>query len=535
MDESASNQTPGPGGRTDGPRVSLQRRLLLWVLLATTAPIALAALVQSRVTHDALTQAPATEVALIGRTLSAALAGRIAEGWTPEADTLVDAVTADPRVVLVLVTDPQQTVLHRRAVEPTAYRLMDQAGVNEQSFALDVGRTYWFGDHGELALRRFPVWDGPQTTGRPRTLSGYVLAGFHDEAPAKQARQLEAINLGILFGGVAIVLPGVALAVRRWLRPIRAILRAIHGLAEGRRVEPVPAHRRDEIGMLGEAFNTMARRLAAAHEELRLHNEQLEQLISRRTRELEAANQKLADQIHDKDQFLRSVSHDLGAPLRNIDGMAGMLLHKHRAQLDDEIIRKLERIRANVKQETDLIGELVELSKLRTGTARNDLVDLKELVQDLLEGMAHQFEEAKITVGIEGTLPTLRIERNRIRQVFQNLIDNAAKYMLDAKQRRITIRAEEDLEFYRFSVEDTGRGIAWEDQSRVFQVFQRGTHSGTHHVQGRGVGLAGVKTIVEAHGGQIWVDSELGQGSTFTFTLARHIVSPPLEKTTTTA
>jgi signal transduction histidine kinase len=520
-----------PGG-SDGPRVSLHRRLLLWVLLATAAPIALAALIQTRVTHDAIAEAPATEVALIGRTLSAALSGRLEGGWGPEADALVDAVTADPRVVLVLVTDPEHTVLHRRAVEPAAYRLMDQAGADEKSFVLDVGRTYSFGEQGELALRSFPVWDGPQTADRSRALSGYLLTGFHDEGPIKQARQLEAIHLGILLGGVVIVLPAVAFAVRRWLRPIRAILRAIHSLAEGRRVEPVPAHRVDEIGLLGEAFNTMAQRLAAAHDELRLHNEQLEELVSQRTRELEAANQKLADQINDKDQFLRSVSHDLGAPLRNIDGMAGMLLLKHRATLDDEIIRKLERIRANVKQETDLIGELVELSKLRTGTARTDLVDLDELVRDLLEGMSHQFDEAKITVSVEGPLPVLRIERTRIRQVFQNLIDNAAKYMLDAQQRRISIRAEEDLEFYRFSVEDTGRGIAWEDQPRVFQVFQRGTHSGTHRVQGRGVGLAGVKTIVEAHGGQIWVDSELGQGSTFTFTLARRLVSPPLETTT---
>ncbi len=529
MRQADAGRESEPRRRFPRPQASLHRRLLLWVLLATATPIALVALIQTRVTHLAVAEAPATEVALIGRTLSTALSGRMSDGWTSQADAMVDAVTSDSRVVLVLVTDPQHQVLHRRASTPIAYRLMEEAGVSEASLLLDVGRTHSLGAHGELALRAFPLWDTPATHAGSRQLAGYVLAGFHDLKPLAEARRLEAMNLGILLTGVVIVLPGVTLAVRRWLKPIRAMLPAIRDLAEGKRVEPVPEHRRDEIGLLGEAFNLMAEKLAAAHDELRLHNEQLEDLVSQRTSELEAANQRLADQINDKDQFLRSVSHDLGAPLRNIDGMAGLLLVKHRTQFDQDIIRKLERIRANVKQETDLISELVELSRLRSDTARPDVIDLHELIQDLLDGMAHQFEVAKIEVSIEGQLPTLRIERTRVRQVFQNLIDNAAKYMMDASQRRIVIRAEEDLEFYRFSVEDTGRGIAWEDLPRVFQVFQRGTHSGTHHIHGRGVGLAGVKTIVEAYGGQIWVDSELGKGSTFTFTLARSLVSPPLE------
>lgn len=511
-------------------RMPLQWRLVVWVVGATAAPILLAALIQSRVIYHTIAEGPAHSVASIGGALSASLSGRIDDGWSPHANTVVDAVMQDPRVVLVLVTDPKHHVVHRRAMNPVAYRLMAQEGVGESSFAVDVGRTFSFGEHGELALRSFPVWSDQTDEQGQRKLSGYVLTGVHDTAPLAQARRLEAINFSILLAGLVIVLPGVTLAARRWVRPIRAVLASIHALAEGRHAEPVPEHRRDEIGLLGEAFNDMAGRLTAAREALTEQNETLEQMVQRRTRELEAANAKLAEQIQDKDQFLRSVSHDLGTPLRNIDGMAGMLLVKHRADFDDEVVRKLERIRANVKQETDLIGELVELSRLRSDTARPGLVNLDELVRDLLEGMAHQFEQAKISVRIEGTLPTLRVERNRIRQVFQNLIDNAAKYMLAAPQRRITLRAEEDLEYYRFSVADTGRGIAWEDLPRVFQVFQRGTHSGTHHIQGRGVGLAGVKTIVEALGGQIWVDSDLGKGSTFTFTLARSQVSPPLEE-----
>ena len=512
------------------PRVSLRRRLSGWMLVATVGPILLVAAVQNYVLHHSVHEGPERAVALAGGTLAAALTGQLGEGWSGRADAVVDAVTVDPRVNVVMVTDARKRMLHRRAVDPTVYEYLNEYGVDESSFKLDVGRTYSFGSHGEVAVQVFPVWSALEASGDHREVEGYVLAAVFDNGPTAMAHRLSELNLMIAGGALLVVLPIVVLAVNRWMKPLGAVMSATRQLARGCEVEPVPENDRDEIGLLGKAFNVMSSRLADAHEQLRMHNEELEKLVDQRTAELEGMNQKLGLEIEEKNQFLRSVSHDLGAPLRNIDGMATLVLMKYRDELNDDVVKKLERICANVKQETELISDLTKLNELRVKHRPSDLVEVGELLEQITGALAHQFEQSGIEVKVEGLMPTLRADRNRIRQVFQNLIDNAAKYMMDSVVKRITIRVEDDLDYFGFAVEDTGRGIAWEDQGKLFGVFQRGTHSGTHEVQGRGIGLATVRSIVESYGGQIWVDSELGRGSTFHFTLSRERVSPPLEE-----
>ncbi len=519
--------TPTPSARRPRPRLSVQHRLVIWVMAVAAMPVGICAFFQYHITHNTLAEGPAESVGIVSRTAAAALSDRVQYGWSSQAESLIDALARDPRIALVVVYNADKQVLHRRSIQAKAQRMLYDAGLSEAAFAVDIGKTRTLGKHNELALLAEPIWSAP-LPGKERKLQGYVLAGVYDKSAVALAQRLNHMQMIVVFGSLLLVLPAVAFASRRSARPLQRLLEATHALADGEQAPPVPSHRGDEIGLLGEAFNGMAQRLQAAHRELRGHNDNLENIITQRTAELEQANQQLAEQNAEKDAFLRSVSHDLNAPLRNIDGMAAMVLRKHRDTLDEDVIRKLERICANVKQETELINGLVELSRLRTTPPAEHIVDLNELVGEVFAGLGHQVEEARIQTRIEGTLPTIKAERTRIRQVLQNLIDNAAKYMMDSKVRQITVRAEEDLHFYRIAVQDTGRGIAWEDQPKVFGVFQRSTRSGTHQVQGKGVGLASVKSIVEGYGGQIWVDSELGKGSTFHFTLAREKVSPPL-------
>ncbi len=163
---------------------------------------------------------------------------------------------------------------------------------------------------------------------------------------------------------------------------------------------------------------------------------------------------------------------------------------------------------------------------------------LGELVDEVAGGLGFDLEDANITFEMRGGWPVIHAERNRFRQVFQNLIDNAIKYMMDSEERRITVEVERQRDFeadvfagqdvYRFSVADTGRGIAAEDIDAVFRVFARSTHSGTHDVAGRGVGLACVEAIVRRYGGRVGVQSRLGEGSTFWFTV-------PVEKVSSAA
>jgi signal transduction histidine kinase len=255
-------------------------------------------------------------------------------------------------------------------------------------------------------------------------------------------------------------------------------------------------------------------------------NADLEIRIEQRTAQLETANKRLSSEIAEKEDFLRAVSHDLNAPLRNISGMATMLLMKHREKFDDEIVHRLERIQKNVEIETDLIGELLELSRIKTRRQKLERADVAEMVRELRDIFESDLKSRGIELMIDTPMPTLICEKPRLRQVFQNLIDNAIKYMgldggsddSDASEvaGATSAAGAPALEFY---VRDTGIGIDPEDLDKVFFVFRRGKNTQAQNIAGKGVGLASVKSIIETYNGKIWVASRLGEGSVFRFTI----------------
>ena len=382
----------------------------------------------------------------------------------------------------------------------------------------------------------------------------------HGDVHVSQAR-----TVTVLIGAVAalVSLPLVYLLVYRIFHPIRALVTATARIAAGDLDAEVAIHRPDVIGTLARSFNEMVKRvrqqqedlasanqmLAEANEQLAQANEQLaqsnaqleqanhdlEEKVQQRTGQLEAANKRLSSEIAEKEDFLRAVSHDLNAPLRNIAGMAAMLLMKHKAKFDEDVIHRLERIQKNVQVETDLIAELLELSRIKTRRQKMEPVDVGAVVAELGDMFDEDLRGRQIELIVEGQLPELVCERARIRQVFQNLIDNAIKYMGDGadagdgsgrrlRQIRVGCRVRaEEAEFY---VRDTGIGIEPEDIDKVFFVFRRGRSAAAQNVAGKGVGLASVKSIIETYSGTIWVESQVGRGSTFRFTVnGKHVLT----------
>jgi signal transduction histidine kinase len=213
------------------------------------------------------------------------------------------------------------------------------------------------------------------------------------------------------------------------------------------------------------------------------------------------------------------VSHDLNAPLRNIAGMTSMLLNKHRETFSEDVIHRLERIAKNVEVETDLISELLELSRIKTRRQTMEKVDPEAIVRDLEGVLEEDLRSRQIALVIDTPLPKLTAERARIRQVFQNLIDNAIKYMGDRPVREIHVGATPGPDETRFYVRDTGIGIAADEVDKVFHIFRRGHSAAVQKVPGKGVGLSSVKSIVEMYSGSIWVESAPGVGSCFNFTI----------------
>jgi light-regulated signal transduction histidine kinase (bacteriophytochrome) len=270
----------------------------------------------------------------------------------------------------------------------------------------------------------------------------------------------------------------------------------------------------------------MAANLYNTQQQLKAANEDLEAKVQQRTGELQQLTERLQNELRDKDEFLRTVTHDLSAPLRNISGMASMLLMKYESNLNEDAVNKLHRISANVKVQSELINDLMELSRIRTRAGRREAVDMRQVVTKLADEMSYDLEHARIDLRIAPDLPTVYAERNRMRQLMQNLLDNAIKYMGDAPVRQVTIGFSDEGESLHFTVADSGPGIDEKDLPKLFHVFKRGIYGG-HQVPGRGVGLASVKTIVECYGGKVWADSRKGEGATFHFTLdARQVAVP---------
>ena len=226
-------------------------------------------------------------------------------------------------------------------------------------------------------------------------------------------------------------------------------------------------------------------------------------------RELEAKNAEL-------EQFTYMVSHDLKAPLITIKGFLGFLA-------EDAAAGNMERLEADLRRISDaadkmhsLLNDLLELSRI--GRLMNDPqeVSFGELVKDAIELTDGRLQERGVTLRVEPNLPNVYGDRQRLLEVAQNLIDNAAKYMgsQPAPMIEIGIRQMPDSQ-WAFFVRDNGIGITPAFHERIFGLFNKLNPDS----EGTGIGLALVKRIVEFHGGKVWVESETGQGATFFFTL----------------
>ena len=229
--------------------------------------------------------------------------------------------------------------------------------------------------------------------------------------------------------------------------------------------------------------------------------------------ELESANEELKN-------FAYVVSHDLKAPLRAISSLADWLSTDYADKFDEEGKEHMRLLINRVRRMDGLIDGILLYSRVGRVKEAIVAVDLNQLLREVIEMLA---PPASISVTIENPLPTIMTEPTRIQQVFQNLISNAIKYM-DKPEGKIRIACVAEGNHWKFSVTDNGPGIKQQHFDKIFQLFQ--TLAPRDRVESSGVGLALVKKIVEMYGGHIWVESSVGHGSTFFFTLPRTSATP---------
>ncbi len=228
-------------------------------------------------------------------------------------------------------------------------------------------------------------------------------------------------------------------------------------------------------------------------------------------KELESANTELKD-------FAYIVSHDLKTPLRGVGSLAKWLSTDYKDKFDEDGKELLDLLMGRIKRMHNLIDGILQYSRIGRLREEKDEVNLNEIVKDVIDMIAPP-ENIKIT--IENELPSILCEKTRIGQVFQNLLSNAIKYM-DKPKGKIKIGCNEDEEYWKFSISDNGPGIDKKHFKKVFQLFQ--TLKPRDEIEGTGIGLSVVKKIIELYSGTIWVDSKIGEGSTFYFTLSKENV-----------
>jgi len=262
---------------------------------------------------------------------------------------------------------------------------------------------------------------------------------------------------------------------------------------------------------LYETYNELKK----TEKELEKHRDHLEELVKERTLKLEQTLSALKRSNEGLEQFAYVASHDLREPLRTIISFTQLLSKRYKDKLDDEANEFIRFSVEGAQRMNELISDLLTYSRVGTQGISFKLTNCEELLGKVILNLQAFIQEKGAKIKYKN-LPTVKGDRHQLIQLFQNLIGNAIKFHGE-KSPRIHISAQKEENKWVFSVKDNGIGMDPKYFSRIFQIFQR-LHTREEY-SGSGIGLAICQKIVERHGGKIWVESEVGKGSTFYFTI----------------
>lgn len=329
------------------------------------------------------------------------------------------------------------------------------------------------------------------------------------------SRWLENWVLRILFIiALTVELTGLGIAImvsRNIQKGLNEILHSAQSVAQGDLSSRAKAFSKDEIGILANDFNKMTAELERMTDVIQEANVNLERKVQQRTAELERKNKEL-------EQFAYVASHDLQEPLRTTTGFVEALRKQYKGMLDIHADRYLDYIAQSSERMKTLIKDLLDYSRI--GREKQFVpVNCNALLKEVITDLSTVISESGAVIE-SNDLPVLNAFPTELKLLFQNLISNSIKFRKAGMAPRVFIDVQPQKGYWKFSVKDNGIGIDPSHQDRIFIIFQR-LHNRSDY-EGSGIGLAHCKKIVELHGGEIWVDSVPGEGSTFYFTIAEH-------------
>ena len=349
--------------------------------------------------------------------------------------------------------------------------------------------------------------------------------------PADQAATVANLQQHVIYISLAAVLIGLALSTvlaRSISSRVAAMVEAMKRVQQGCFTERVHPTGNDEIDVLARQFNAMVEQLAGNDHTIRDLNVNLESKVARRTRQLSKSRRtlkrslaKLQEYDRLKTEFFSNISHELRTPLTMIVTPIERLLDKQSAALAPQTVSMLEMVRSNGHRLLELINKLLDFSKLEAGGMRlkQTGLDVNRMAGELI-GAARPLAEQRgirLSLAADPALPMFAADAEKLDIILSNLLSNAIKFTPAGGTVEVETLAADDRAW--ISVTDSGIGIGEQDYARIFERFVQVDGSSSREFSGTGLGLALTKELIELHGGQIYVKSEIGKGTRFWFDL----------------
>src|ERR1700688_2028685 len=381
-------------------------------------------------------------------------------------------------------------------------------------------QNYWF-RNGQLGLARSIIFEGKPT--------GIVFISSDLGAMNDRLKSYTVIIVVVFLASLVVALLISRISQRVISEPVMQLAQTVRTVSHEKNysIRAATTRNRDEVSTLIESFNEMLEQIQQRDGALQRAHSELEQRVRERTTQLAVANKELdlrnreverATQM--KSKFLASMSHELRTPLNAIVGFSDLLAEGTPGQLNDKQKRFVNHIKQGSTHLLQLINDILDLSKIEAGQLelRSEEFLVKDALPEVLSTI-HPLAMAK-NIRVEQKVESnslVKSDRVRFKHILYNLLSNAVKFT--PKDGLISIESVDYWDFVRVSVTDTGIGIRPEDQKVIFDEFRQIEGSADAAREGTGLGLAITKRLVEQQGGQISVESELGKGSRFTFTL----------------
>ena len=482
---------------------SIRAKLIVTVMITTCTALGVAGAAlsyyQSRSHREAVTQDLATVADIVGQNLPAALLFEKADS----AEKALEALASLPDVLSACLYDGEGHLFSHYIRSGHRVHCPKTLSPDEAGF------------RGSQLVLHHPVRVSGQPPGNLR-----IVASL---GRLEERIRVFGLVLLVVLSTAALVALGLSSGLQRLLsRPILDLASTAQRVSQSHDYTlRAPKRTHDEVGVAVEAFNQMLSRIEQAvserkraEEALLALNTTLEQRVAERTAAAEQKAAELERSNEELERFASVASHDLQEPLRAVRSYTQLIEQRVASQLDPETTVYFNHVQEAAGRMRDLINDLLNYARVGRQTLSLSRVDCARVLEEALADLAPTLKENQALV-IRRDLPVLIADAGRLAQVFRNLITNAVRFR-SKEPPRMEVSAERVGDMWSFAVRDNGIGIEPRHHDRIFVIFQR-LHG--RERPGTGIGLAICRKIVEMHGGRIWVESELGKGATFRFTL----------------